>query len=170
MTNYNPTGDFPRNQIHVTSGQNVNDLFKYAIGIEQLFEATSTGVNAGNFPPHNIERYDEHRYVLTLALAGWTKFDIDITLHKGYLRVAGAKTEVDADEIHTVQLLAGVQAAPPKQPTMLYQGIAFRDFTREFRLGEDVEVKSAKLEDGLLRIELNRLTPEADKPKTIKIV
>lgn len=148
--------------------KNVQDIFRYNIGIDGFLNPDS---NIGNFPPHNIEKIDESRYILTLAVAGFTKHEIDIKLHLGNLMINGKKDILNERDLNEMKVLAGVQAEipPVEKTTFLYQGIAFRDFTREFRLGEDVEVKSASLQDGLLKIELNRLIPPAEIPKTIPI-
>lgn len=127
-------------------------LFRHAIGFDRL--ARLTDVNA-SFPPHNIEKLDEDRYVLTLAVAGFGKEDISITTQKGTLRIEGKRQAGEAVE--------------RAETTILYQGIAFRDFVREFRLGEDVEVENATLEHGLLEITLNRIVPEQEKPRFISV-
>lgn len=142
------------------------DFLKFTVGFEQFFREP---VNSGNFPPHNIEMIDEDRYVLTLAVAGFKKDEIDITLFRGYLRIEGKKIPVDKAELDLMTKWAGVpQAELPPSPRLLYQGIAFRDFAREFKLGEDVEVTEARLEDGLLSIHLNRFKPE-ENPIVIAI-
>jgi molecular chaperone IbpA len=143
------------------------ELLKFAIGMEQHW---SIPANLGSFPPHNIEKLDEDRYILTLAVAGFRRDEIDISLFRGYLRIEGKKISVDKDELRTMTTLAGLPEAEfEPTPTILYQGIAFRDFAREFKLGEDVEVTSAHLQDGLLRVHLNRIKLKEEKPVIIPI-
>ena len=92
-------------------------------------------------------------YAITLAGAGFTKKDIDISIEDGTLKIEGKTNTLDADD--TVEFL--------------HKGIAERNFTRTFKLADYVEVESAKLEDGILRVNLFRNVPEAMKPKTIDI-
>jgi molecular chaperone IbpA len=160
-------GQLAADQYRLTSGQNISDVFRYAVGMENMFETSP--VNTGNFPPHNIEKIDDERYILTLAIAGFTKDEVDITLHKGFLRIEGKKAEIDHADLNATLVLAGVTPKPIEKSIFLYKGIAFRDFAREFRLGEDVEISSATLADGLLKIGLTRIIPPEDRPKKIAI-
>lgn len=125
-------------------------LLRNAIGYDPLQRFTEM-VATTSYPPHNIEKLDDDRYRLTLAVAGFAREEIEITLQKGILLVTGSK---QADE---------------SRPAFLYQGIAFRDFARQFKLGEHVEVTSASLKDGLLVIDLEREVPEEQKARLIAI-
>ena len=91
-------------------------------------------------------------YEITLAIAGFKKSDIDIQLEDGTLKIEGTSGVLDSDE-----------------KEFLHKGIAERNFIRTFKLAEYVEVKSAKLEDGLLRVQLERNVPDAMKPQKINI-
>ena len=103
-------------------------------------------------PPYNIAKLEDETYQVTLAVAGFKKSDIEIQLEDGTLVIKGT-SEVLNDE--------GVE--------YLHKGIAERNFIRTFKLAEFVEVKSAKLEDGILRVALFRNVPDALKPQSIKI-
>jgi len=102
------------------------------------------------YPPYNIKKVDENRYVIELAVAGFGKTDIDIELQEGTLSVRGKIDPVDNTEY-------------------LYKGIAERGFKREFTLADNVEVKSSSLVNGMLKIWLEALIPEEKKPKKIDI-
>lgn len=126
-------------------------LLRNAIGYDPL-QRFAEMVATTSYPPHNIEKLDDDRYRLTLAVAGFAREEIEITLQKGILIVTGAKSTDAAD-----------------RPAFLYQGIAFRDFSRQFKLGEHVEVTAATLKDGLLVIDLERKLPEEQKARLIAI-
>lgn len=155
--------------LRLSSGQQVSDLFRYAIGLEEMLRNLS-GTNSGNFPPHNIERLTENVYVLTLAVAGFSRDDITMTLSDGVLNIRGSgrapgttvmPVDVPVKDGGTMKSFTEVD------PEVLYQGIAMRDFQRQFRLGEHVEVKSAVLKDGLLIVTIERQLPQTGS--TIKI-
>lgn len=125
--------------------------FRSTIGFDHLFDMLQQGADAGNgFPPYNIERADENRYRITLAVAGFREKDLAVELRDGVLTVTGKSEDA------------------PKQD-FLYQGIAGRAFERRFQLAEHVEARAAKLENGLLHIDLERIVPEEKKPRRITI-
>lgn len=123
-------------------------LVRNTIGFDafQRFAETAT-----NYPPHNIEQVGADLYRLTLAVAGFSRSEIEVIVQHGVLTVQGNKRQQDP------------------APQYLHRGIAFRDFTRQFKLGEHVEVVNASLDDGLLVIDLERKMPEAQKPRKISI-
>jgi molecular chaperone IbpA len=109
-----------------------------------------TGVS---YPPYNIERSDENHYRISLAVAGFGEKDLNVEVKDGVLSVQGKReTEKEVQPRH-----------------YLYQGIAGRTFERRFQLAENVEVKGAQLENGLLHIDLERIVPEEKKPRRISI-
>lgn len=156
---------------------NVPEFFRYAIGVRNAASANAASpVNQGNYPPHNIEKLTENNYVLVLAVAGFNREEINISLLKGVLRIRGEKAEDSmtrplvtdvhvpgGDEKETIKRIDAVEAE------YVYQGIAFRPFEREFTLGENVEVKNAHLKDGLLVISLERPAPIEEKAIPIEI-
>jgi molecular chaperone IbpA len=103
-----------------------------------------------SYPPYDVLKLDEDTYQVSLAVAGFTKEDISLSVDNGTLVISGEITEITDAEV-------------------LHKGIAARKFTRSFALGEYMEVSSASLKDGMLNINIIRLVPEDKKPKTIKI-
>jgi molecular chaperone IbpA len=131
------------------------DLFKdpFFIGFNRELDRLSTVHNLATrqaYPPYDILKLDEDTYKLSLAVAGFSKTDIDVSVDNGTLIIKGEIAEVtDAQVVH--------------------KGIAARKFTRTFALGEYMEVSSAELKDGMLTINIVRVVPEDKKPKIIKI-
>ena len=130
------------------------DLFKdpFFIGFNRELERFGNlhKVNSQSYPPYDLLILDEDNYILSLAVAGFSKDNINISIDNDSLIIKGELVEViDAEVIH--------------------KGIAGRKFTRTFALGEYMEVTGAKLEDGLLTINITRIVPEEKKPKAIKI-
>ncbi|HXL98964.1 MAG TPA: Hsp20 family protein, partial [Rhizomicrobium sp.] len=110
-------------------------LSRSTIGFDRLFDLLDQAAqhDSGNgYPPYNIERADESHYRVTLAVAGFAEKDLNVELRDGVLTVTGKRDDVEKSE--------GV----------LYRGIAGRAFERRFQLAEHVEVRGAKLENGLL--------------------
>ncbi len=121
------------------------------IGFDHLFSLLQQDAEAASgYPPYNIERSDETNYCITVAVAGFREKDLDVEVRDGVLTVSG-KTSEESDLNY------------------LYRGIAGRQFTRRFQLAEHVEVRNAKLENGLLHIDLERVIPEEKKPRRIAI-
>lgn len=118
--------------------------------LERLVERTARA-GADGYPPFNIEVIGEHRFRITLALAGFDEKDLSITVEKRQLRVHGQQ----ADD-------------PTEGRVFLHRGIAARQFQRVFALAEGVEVSAAHLESGLLHIDLIRQEPE-DRVQNIEI-
>lgn len=152
-------------QLRFTS-ESLSPLYKMSIGFDRLadqfFNDPAFGQQSG-YPPFNItkqtvEGQDEPVYAITLAVAGFTKKDIDISIEDGTLKVEGKTDVLDEDRVGHAE---GIQ--------YLHRGIAERNFVRTFKLADYVEVESAALEDGILRINLFRNVPEAMKPKSIVI-
>ena len=106
--------------------------------------------NNHSYPPYDLIKLDEDTYRLSLAVAGFTKDNIDLSVDNGTLIIKGEITDtIDAEVVH--------------------KGIAGRKFVRSFALGEYMEVTGAELKDGMLHINVDRIVPEEKKPKTIKI-
>jgi molecular chaperone IbpA len=130
------------------------DLFNdpFFIGFNRELGRLNTAhkVNSQSYPPYDLLKLDEDTYRLSLAIAGFTKEDIDVSIDNGTLVIKGELVEItDAEVVH--------------------KGIASRKFVRSFALGEYMEVSSAELKDGMLTINIVRVIPEDKKPKTIKI-
>jgi len=107
-------------------------------------------INSQAYPPYDLLKLDEDTYRLSLAIAGFTKDNINISVDNGTLIIKGEIVEVtDAEVVH--------------------KGIAGRKFVRSFALGEYMEVTGAEMKDGMLHISIDRIVPEDKKPKTIDI-
>ena len=143
-------------QIRFTS-ESLSPLYKMSIGFDRLAEQFFNDPTFNNaqtgYPPYNISKLEDETYQVTLAIAGFKKSDIDIQLEDGNLLITGTIVTEDSED----------------KTEYLHKGIAERNFVRSFKLAEYVEVKSAKLEDGLLKVELFRNVPDALKPQSIKI-
>ena len=130
------------------------DLTPYrrsTVGFDRLFDMLESSRGAGdNYPPFNLERMADDRYRITLAVAGFSRAEIEITAQQNLLLVAGKKDD-------------------KANANFLHLGIATRSFERRFELADFVFVQDARLNDGLLVIDLVREVPEAMKPKTIAI-
>ena len=116
--------------------------------LERLVDGTAPTRNT-SFPPHNIIKLDDNKYVVEMAVAGFGQDEVDVEIHDGTLIVKGEKkdqTEVD----------------------YLYRGIATRSFTKSIRLSESIEVRGAQFKDGILRIALENIIPEHKKPRKIE--
>jgi molecular chaperone IbpA len=111
--------------------------------------------NSQSYPPYNIIKLDEDSYLVSIAVAGFSKDDIEVTLDDRTLLVKG-ELEDQTD-------------GRKKYPEVIHNGIAGRKFSRSFALGEYMEVTNADLKDGMLKIQIDRIVPEDKKPKTIKI-
>lgn len=143
-----------KQQFRVTT-DTLSPLYKASIGFDQLvneFFNEPSFVNTSGYPPYNISKDAEDVYEITLAVAGFKKADIDIELEDGTLKITGKSEVLDSDDRE-----------------WLHKGIAERNFVRTFKLAEYVEVKNAKLEDGILRISLFKNVPDAMKPQKISI-
>jgi molecular chaperone IbpA len=131
-------------------------LFRSTVGFDRVFDMLDqvSQVDSGNgYPPYNIERTDETHYRITVAVAGFAEKDLNVVVHDGVLAITRQREEAGHQEGRNV----------------LYQGIAGRAFERRFQLAEHVEVKAAKLENGLLHVDLEQIVPEEKKPRRIAL-
>ena len=130
-------------------------LYRSTIGFDRMASVldsmTSLDGEAPSYPPYNIERLGENEYRITMAVAGFGEEDIDAEVKESTLTIRGDKT------------------AEEKTANYLHRGIATRAFERRFQLADHVQVTGAKLENGLLHVDLVRELPEAMKPRTIAI-
>jgi len=135
----------------------LSPLYRSTVGFDRLGSlidaALSAEPSAPSYPPYNIEKTGENAYRISVAVAGFAEDELSIEAKDGQLIIAGAKKEVAADQ----------------EPTYLYRGIAARAFERRFQLADHVRAKGAKLENGLLHVDLVREVPEALKPRKIEI-
>jgi len=134
----------------------LSPLYRASVGFDRLFN-TLDSVNrledsALSYPPYNIEKVSEDAYRIVMAVAGFGEGDLDITAKENSLVISGRKDKPETEEV-----------------TFLHRGIANRAFERRFDLADHIKVTGAKLENGLLSVELVREIPEAKKPRTIAI-
>ena len=129
-------------------------LYRSAIGFDrlaQLVDSARRNEAQPSYPPYNIERVEEDKYRITMAVAGFERSELDIESENDTLKVVGR------------------HAGESGERTYLHRGIAARDFEHRFQLADHVKVVGAALENGLLNIELVREIPEAMKPRKIEI-
>jgi molecular chaperone IbpA len=110
---------------------------------------------ASSYPPFNLKKVEDNKYVIEMAVAGFTKQDIELTLEENKLLIKGS-TSADTKGDDTL--------------SYLHKGIADRGFTRQFTLADNVEINNANLINGMLKIWLEHVIPESKKPKKIDIV
>jgi molecular chaperone IbpA len=136
----------------------LSPLYRTAIGFDRLADMLSNAarVDSNGYPPYNIESLGEDRYRITMAVAGFSQDELDIVTERNTLTVSGAKGET-------------TESTSDGNGEFLYRGIATRSFERRFQLADHVEVDGARLENGLLHIELKRELPEQMKPRKIEI-
>ena len=134
---------------------NYNQLTPYAVGFDRVFDnlsryvdnnATSTG-----YPPYNIRKEGDYNYVIEMALAGFAREDLEIEVADGVLTIRSVKEKSDDDVSN------------------LYRGISYRKFVRKFTIADDIVVNGAKMENGMLSVDLERIVPEEKKPRLIEV-
>jgi molecular chaperone IbpA len=122
------------------------DYVPHAVGLDDVFhrlEAMSG--NNVNYPPYNLIKHDSSNFSIEVALAGFTRDEIEVSTEQNILKVASKSPKQDSDR------------------TYLHKGVSKRSFTRSWQLSEDVKVKDVKYEDGLLTIDLERIVPDHQK-------
>ena len=133
-----------------------NDLRPFSVGFDDLFDHFNntleyTVKQQTSYPPYNINKVDDLNYQIEMALAGFSKKDIEIKSALSQLTIKSVEND-DKDEKET-----------------LHRGISKRKFSRTFTLAEDIKVNGAELKDGMLLVELEKIVPEEKKPRTIDI-
>ena len=133
---------------------NFNQLTPYAVGFDRIFDNLSRyaadNVQSTGFPPYNIRKEGDYNYVIELALAGFGKKDIEVEVADGTLTIRSVKENSEDD-------------------STVYRGISRRRFERKFTMADDIVVNGAKLENGMLTVELERVVPEEKKPRLISV-
>lgn len=135
---------------------NFLDARQFVVGFENAFRDMEKHLSTqSKFPPHDVIQIDDDNYQIVLAVAGFTKKDITVSLEDGLLNITGAKIKSVAD---------GEQVT-----NYIYNGISHRSFKKSFSLHETVKVKSARVADGLLTIDLEKIVPDVKRAVTISI-
>jgi len=134
----------------------LSPLYRSTVGFDRLASVLDQVMTAdpaqSTYPPYNIEKTGETTYRITIAVAGFSEAELSIESREGQLVVSGRKAE-----------------AEDKAAQFLHRGIATRAFERRFQLADHVRAQSARVENGLLHVELVREVPEALKPRRIEI-
>ena len=129
----------------------------YAVGFDRtfdrLFDYVTHQAESTGYPPYNIQKTEDYKFEIEMALAGFDKKDIEIEVAEGVLTVKSLRDkDTGATDDYT-----------------LYKGISQRNFTRKFTLADDIVVKGAELKNGMLTINLERIVPEEKKPQLIEV-
>ena len=126
-----------------------DDVFDH---FESMFDGPTLTIGS-NYPPYNIVKTGDNKFDIEVALAGFNKKDIDVTSENGMLTIESKQEDKSTD----------------KDGEVLHKGISKRYFKRSFTIADDVEIKGAVLKDGMLRVSMEKIVPEAKKLKTIEI-
>ena len=138
-------------QLKTVTPAELANLSRALVGFDQIFNQRLQQVN-GNYPPHNIVKYSDSEYAIEVAVAGFSKDEITV--------------EVDQDQL----VVRGIQTDPTDEgKEYLHRGLASRNFEQNWTLAEYMEVKDAEVKDGMLIINIERIVPEALKPRIIKV-
>ena len=137
----------------------IPSLHKFGIGFDTMFDELNRmhfqhQQSNSNYPPYNVVQINEDEYMISLAVAGFGLDNLTVTKEKNFLIIEGKNTIKEEDITET---------------NYLHRGISARDFRREFKLADHVEITNAHLELGILNVHLKREIPEEQKPKTIAI-
>jgi molecular chaperone IbpA len=144
----------------------VNDFQRFFVGFDPLIERLATAAEqtaklAQNYPPYNIKKVDENKYIIELAVAGFAKQDLEIEIVDDKLIIKG--------NTHSGEPAEQDSKGEWTWPQVLYQGLAMRPFTRTFNIADNVEIRGASMLNGILKVALEAIVPEHKKPKKIDI-
>ena len=132
-----------------------NHMTPYAVGFDRtfdrLFDYVTHQAESTGYPPYNIQKTEDYKFEIEMALAGFGKDDIEIKYADNQLTIKS----VDSDD--------------KDEKDVIHRGISKRKFSRSFTLAEDIKVNGAELKDGMLLVELEKIVPEEKKPRTISI-
>jgi molecular chaperone IbpA len=131
-------------------------LNRALVGFDRLFDTFEHRIAnqmQNNYPPHNIIKLDDTRYVIEVAVAGFRKDEIHIEVEQNLLTIRGVRTREDGENIQ-----------------YLHRGLSSRDFERKLQLAEHMLVKGALIQDGILSVQLEHEIPEEKKARVIDIV
>ena len=132
-------------------------LYHTTLGFESIFDEVEKLLNSDfkntttSFPPHNILKLDDNHYVVELAVAGFSKEDIEVSVNDGELVIKGNKEDKTVEGEY------------------LHKGIGLRSFTKTLRIADTVEVRGAEYKDGILKVGLENVIPDHKKPRKIEI-
>ena len=138
------------NQLRTIDTAALAQLSRALVGFDRYF--TAPHHQNGNYPPHNIVKYNDGSYGIEVAVAGFSKEEVTVEVDQDQLTIRGVKNRPNEGEVE-----------------YLHRGLAARDFEQTFTLAEYMEVRGAKVQDGMLQIDIQRLVPEALKPRQIEV-
>ena len=139
--------------------QDLQKMLGFSVGFDGLFNRLNTMDTAqSGYPPYNIRKINDLQYVVELALAGFSKSDIEVEVTDGTLTIRSAIAKDD-----------GADNDENNEINFVHRGIAKRTFSRAFQLSDDIIVKNADLQDGMLIVNLERVIPDEKKPRLIPI-
>ena len=138
-------------QLRTIDAQALAQMSKVLVGFDRIFNDRFNSASS-NYPPHNIVKYSENNYGIEIAVAGFTKDEITVSVDQDQLTIRGERKR-DNDASYEY----------------LHRGLAARDFEQVFTLAEYMEVVGAKVDNGMLQIDITRIIPEALKPRQIEI-
>ena len=135
-----------------------NQLRPLSVGFDDVFDHFESMFDGPtlvgtNYPPYNIVKTGDNKFDIEVALAGFNKKDINVTSENGMLTIESKQEDKSKD----------------KDGEVLHKGISKRYFKKSFTIADDVEIKGAELKDGMLRVSMEKIVPEAKKLKTIQI-
>ena len=142
-----------------------NQLRPLSVGFDDVFNHFESMfdydmINVSNYPPYNIVKTGDNKYDVEVALAGFNKKDINVSVENGMLTIE-SKTE-DKSKVSDLK-------SEDKDGEVIHKGISKRYFKKSFTISDDVEVKGAELKDGMLRVSMEKIIPEAKKLRNIDI-
>jgi len=138
-----------------------NQLRPLSVGFDDVFDTFESFFDSDlriptiNYPPYNIVKTGKNAYDIEVALAGFNKKDIDVSVEDGVLTIESKMSDKDESK--------------DEDGNTIYKGISKRYFKRQFTIANDVEVKGAELKDGLLKVSMEKIVPESKKLRTIDI-
>ena len=138
-----------------------NQLRPLSVGYDDVFDTFESFFDSDlriptiNYPPYNIVKTGKNAYDIEVALAGFNKKDIDVSVEDGVLTIESKTSDKDESK--------------DEDGNTIYKGISKRYFKRQFTISNDVEIKGAELKDGLLKVSMEKIVPESKKLKTIEI-
>ncbi len=136
--------------LRTLDNSSLTHLYRTLIGFDQLMNSRLQ-MNSGNYPPFNVIKYDDTRYSIEVAVAGFTKDEISV--------------KIDQDQL----IITGNRVRNQEECEYLHKALAYRDFEQSFALAEYMEVRDAEIKDGLLVINIEKIIPETLKPRLIEI-
>lgn len=124
----------------------------YSIGFDRMFDNLMNVPTASTYPPYNIVKNEDDKFTLEIAVAGFSKDEIEIEFKESILKIE-SKSRPEGDD----------------EKEYLYKGISNKRFIKSFTLSDDVVVNGADMKDGILKIDMERIIPEEKKPRLIEI-